>query len=584
MNSNKKGRRRTVPAFFILIILFFSVFQSGCSTTSWVVVSEEETDREDYQLLGTRYYFESQGMVTPESPVLDVQLKAINTYEYTQRIKTERYVQQYKPRLGYVLAGAAGAGLSYYAAFSDNLIKAPSNPQKYALAGTGSALFMLSFINMEPVGEPVQTGESRLLRKTGSVTEIDTTNAAAYNDSVAPMLTITYNGSTLVQDSREFDQGKVSINLVDEINAENLDPNSEEPISVYIEYDDLTYSRDVPVSSVFEKFSVVSARITALRNSPEIEANNVLTDLGQGSQLKLVSEEGEWSKVLYGISENWVLSSDVYTILRPSEFASDLSVITVTNVPFGSVDVEDNIPRKHTPSFNSAAFILANYQYDGALSERIYADRDARLIKEYINLTLGVRERKIIQGENIGTEDQFARLTNRLLNAVSVSDSSLTIYISGYAELQDGIIYYLGSSETEGQPERLDLHRFFEKVNELDLNKLVVFADLDFLSQEENQAAMNDLAEKVTQKIPDSAIIFSANPDQRSGLYSSSNGEQNRHSIFTYYLAEALKEGNRTLRSIYNHLERNVSFTSRRLYDRPQNISIFGNPDIRLAE
>jgi hypothetical protein len=80
------------------------------------------------------------------------------------------------------------------------------------------------------------------------------------------------------------------------------------------------------------------------------------------------------------------------------------------------------------------------------------------------------------------------------------------------------------------------------------------------------------------------AVFFSSRPDQRSGIYSSNNGDQNRHSIFTYYMAQAIKERNMTMNSIFNHLERNVPFTSRSLYDRPQNPLFFGNGDLGLFE
>jgi hypothetical protein len=77
-------------------------------------------------------------------------------------------------------------------------------------------------------------------------------------------------------------------------------------------------------------------------------------------------------------------------------------------------------------------------------------------------------------------------------------------------------------------------------------------------------------------------VFFGAQPDQRSGIFTSSNGDQNRHSIFTYYLAEAIKEGNMTMGEILNHLDRNVPFTSRSIYDRPQNPLFFGNLQLQL--
>lgn len=548
-----------------------------------MVVNEEETDRDDFELISTEHYFTSQGEVTPDHPEISVELKAVNTYEYVQRIKTERFVQQYRPRLGYVLAGAAGAGLSYYAAFSDKLIKTPSDPQKYALTATGSTLLMLSLINMEPVGEAVKTGESRLLRKTGIKTEVDTTDAQLERTETA-LLRLTYQNETLLEEQRPFTGNSIEVNLVEELNAENLDPNADDPLIVHTRYNELEHIEQIPVTSVFEKFAVVSSEITALRNSPKINPNNILTDLGRGSQLKLVSEEGEWSKVMYGIAEHWVRNSDVYTILRPSEFASDLSVITVSKIPFGAVDVERNIPQNPAISFSKVGFVLANRTYSGALSERIYAERDSRLMQEYFEHSLGIRERNIVSAENVSNHQQYESVIRDLRNTVSVSDSLLTVYLSGYAEVKNSSIYLLSSNQAEEDPKLLNLKNLFEEINRFSLNSLVVFADLDFLGSGESQAAMNELAELINRKIPRSVIIYSSQVNQRSGMYTALDGEQKRHSIFTYFLAEALKEGNTTVRDIYNHLQRNVSFTSRRLYDQPQNVSIYGNPDITIAD
>ena len=168
-------------SFILFIVLISGILFQGCSSTSWVVVDEQALDINEYELVSSQYFLESTNGITPNQPLIHFDLKSINTYEYAQRVKTERYIQRYRPRLGYVLLGAAGAGLSYYAAFSDQLLDRPTDVQRYALTGAGTLLTGLSFLNMKPVGEPTRTGESRLLRQTGTATEVDTTNVRPYN-------------------------------------------------------------------------------------------------------------------------------------------------------------------------------------------------------------------------------------------------------------------------------------------------------------------------------------------------------------------------------------------------------------------
>lgn len=569
--------------FGILMISVISLTFASCSSTSWVVVNEEETDINDFELVSSQFYLESTNGITPTQPLIHFDLKKVNLYEYAQRVKTERFIQRYRPRLGYVMLGVAGAGLSYYAAFSDRLLTEPSNSQRFALVGAGTMLTGLSFLNMKPVGEPSATGESRLLRKTGTVQEADTSDALPYNDQI-PTFRISYNDSVLVRnEEREFSGSRITINLTEEIDAGLFNEDPTENILVEVSYDSLSIAKEIPVSSIFEQFVVVNAQITALRTDPSNNPNNILTDLAEGSQLKLVERRDNWYKVLYGISETWVSANDVQTIWRSSEFASDLSVIAIPNVPFGSVDVEKDIPVLTQSSSNSSAFILSNYQYEEDLSERIYGQRDARLMQEYFLQAFGMRSNNIVNISNINTQVQLDRAYSRLINSMNSSDN-LYLYLSGYAEIRDGKVFLVGSV-TEGQERQyIDLHDFFAALNDSDLNRVIVFADLDFIDDERSDQALQKLASVITDNNSESAVIFGASSGQRSAMYSSSTGEQKRHSIFTYYLAQAFKQGKTSVNEIRAHLERNVPFTSRSIYDRPQNPLFFGNVDLELTD
>jgi hypothetical protein len=571
--------------FYIVAVVFAAFVIQGCSSTSWVITDEEAMDINDFEMVSSSFFLESKRGITPQQPIVYFDLKSINTYEYAQRIKTERYIQRYRPRLGYVLLGVAGASISYYAAFSDQLLDRPSDVQRYALTGAGTLLTGLSFLNMKPVGEPTRTGESRLLRQTGIIQEVDTIEARPY-DTQNPGIKISYNGRVLTENSAwNFNGGRISINLAEEVDASIFPENPRSNIQVTATYDTLSHTREVSVESVFEQFIVVDVQITALRNEPESNPANVLTDLAEGSQLKLISKEGDWYKVLYGISETWVSANDVRTIWRPSEFATDLSVIAIPNIPFGSVDVERNIPVLGRSSLNSAAFVLSNNQFEGEISERIYGQRDAKLMEEYFIQGFGIRGTRVVKAMNVASDRIVERAYSRLASSMNESGQNLRVYINGYAEIIDSQVFLLGSELSEiGEKQYIDLQKLFRAFNNLDLNSILIIADLDILNPNGSSEPLENLASIVTDANFGGAVFFSSRPDQRSGIYSSNNGDQNRHSIFTYYMAQAIKERNMTMNSIFNHLERNVPFTSRSLYDRPQNPLFFGNGDLGLFE
>lgn len=542
-------------------------------------------DPNDYEKIYISYYLESLNEVSPKQPVVHFELMASETYEFTTRIKTERHIQRYKPRLGYMLLGMAGTGLSYYAALSEDLIKKPTEQQRYALIGAGSVLTGLSFLNMKPSGEPKPTGESRLLRKTGSVIEKDTTSVLPYTEESAE-IKITFGNKTLIERTNwPFDGKRISINLAEEIDAGQFSGSSTSPIVIEAYYDSLAAIKEVPLSSVYEQFVVVDAQVTALRNAPRLNSDNVLTDLAEGSQLKLVATEGDWYKVLYGISETWIAAKDVRIIWRSSEFASDLSVIAIPNIPFGSVDVEQNIPVIGKSELTSSAFIISNYQYEGNLSERTYGQRDTKLMEEYFIQALGIRESRIVKTTNVNNDRQTERVYSRLVSSIQ-EDQNLTVYINGYAEVRDSRLYLIGSEQAGDENQFIDLHNLFSALGKLSLKSLIIFADLDFINDDNNAnnaGILDDLAATITDEMYNSAVIFSAKPNQRSEIYTSASGEKKRHSIFTYYLADGIKKGNTRMNNLYNYLDRNVTFTSRKIYDRPQNPLFYGNRDLNLV-
>jgi hypothetical protein len=568
-----------------LFLIIAGMFLMSCSSTSWQVVNEGAVDVNDYEITNTSYFLKSENGITPNQPLIHFDLKAVNTYEYAERVRTERYIQRYRPRLGYALLGAAGAGLSFYAAYSDQLISQPSNPQRYALSGAGVLLSGMSLLNMKPVGDPARTGESRLLRRTGTYIENDTVTVVPYDKSIEPSIRISYMGKVLAEQNQwRFNEGRITINLAETIDESQFEENPPDKILVEAFYDTLSSSKKVAISSIFERFVVVDAQITALRNEPANDRNNVLTDLAEGSQLKLLERNGDWYKVLYGISETWVAANDVTTIWRPSEFASDLSVIAIPNVPFGSVDVERDIPVLGRNALNTSALILANSQFEGDYSERIYGQRDARLMEEYFIQALGVRSSRVTKAMNVPNDRFLDRAYSRMVNTMSDESQTLFMYLNGYAEIRNSGVYLLGTELNEGEAQYIDLQKFFRALGNLNLNKLIVFVDLDFISNTGNTEAFEGLASLITNQDFEASVIFASRPDQQSAIFSSNNGEQNRHSIFTYYLASALKQGNVSVQDIFNYLERNIPFTSRSIYDRPQNPILYGDTDLRLVD
>ena len=560
------------------ILLLFLLIGTACSSSKWVVENQYEIDRNDFELITSDQFLTRVGSISPQNPVIQFEIKSANTFEYTQRVRTDRYIQRYRPSFKSVLLGLGGASLATTAAL---VIDQPKSTQQ-ALLGTAALVSLTSFLNMNPIGEPTPTGEVRLLRRTGSITETDTVSASP-NISTDVSYTMYHDGEIVaVGDDLEYRNSRFTINLLESFNPEESEYQDDDVITIEIYFNDDIYVNTVPISSFLEQFVVIDTEVTALRDEPVLDSRAILTDLAQGSQLRFVEEDELWYKVLYGISETYVAKSDAYLIWRPTEFASQLSIITVPNIPFGNIDVESDIPKLVDQNDRSYGFVLANREYQGELSERNFAERDAQLMSAYLEDALSFRSDNIRTVTNVENQQQLVLAYNRLANDMRDDQKRLIVYISGYVTAgENGEMLLFGTGGSTSS--KINLNSFFSGISRLPVEELIVLLDVDNID-EENQVLIEPLANQILEYKANSSIIVSSSETQRSRNYSRMGGEQKRHSIFSYFIADAIKEGATTVSEIVNHLQRNVDYTSRRLHNQPQHILFFGESDLSLID
>ncbi len=567
----------------LIFILISFLALSACSTTTWIVQQEDAIDRGDYKLLDSELFLRRNGSLSPENPIIQFKINSANTFEYVQRIKTDRYIQRYRPKLGYLLLGVSSSALTGYTALE--LTDPDKTGQQIALLGASASLLGISFLNMKAVGEPQPTGETRLMRKTGTYTDTDTLPAPEPLQETLDY-NISYNGQALTErNDVQVNENTFNINFLEEVNPEIFSGFEQIELNLNVFFRDSLYDFAIPVEDIFEPFVVITSPVTALRNNPEQNPNNVLTDLAQGSQLKLVERQGEWVKVLYGISENWVSVNDVQTIWRPSQFSNQLSVVAIPNVPFGSVDVERDIPRLVSQSSNKYGLIISNQSYSGNNPEKAYAHRDAQLIEKYYTDALGMDPQRVVKSLDVNDNTEIEDGLSDLISQVDNQDSQLLVYLNGYAKVDPVTdrVKFLGTS-TDSVSSLIDLNSFFDRLAQLEIDQLSVIADLDFIGSEESGETLEILSAVVTTQVPNSVVVFSSAPNQRSYVYAEPNGVQKRHTIFTYFLADALKNRNTNWADIRSFLQRNISFTSRSIFNAPQDILFFGNDSLDIID
>ncbi|MGM0545103.1 MAG: caspase family protein [Bacteroidota bacterium] len=580
------------------ILLFFLIvsFLGACTSARWTVKEKQSLDKSDSEILEEHYFLQATGEVTPENPVLNLDLYSETHYEYTQRVLMERNIQDYRLRPGAVALGLGGAAMAFYLANSGTFDGNATDAKTWTLNGAGALMLASGFLNMKADGDPRPTGEERLLRNSGTTTEVDTVKAETNADTTASVYML-YNDLVVYEDvDQEIDEGQLTVslgNVLEELELSGPDPGK---TTVEVLFSDSLYRYSFPISSVLQPYAEITNQITPLRNNPDEDEENILADLVQGSQLQIedYEEYEDWYKVIYGISEAYIKKSESSIIWRSEDFGSEEQVVTVPRVPFGDIDVESNIPILRNDNENSQALLVINQSFADSLEERNYALRDGRLIRSYLENALGYTEENIYQLSNITDRDSLdAAISN--ISQSATDSTELFVYFSGYGAADttgnNPELQFLSAAPDSITKSPIFLKKVYEQLGDIPSSQTLVLSDIDFSNSVRNMGwsdnQMRQLLEEEVSPLltgnPNSAFLTGTRLNDPSSLYVSPGGEDKKHYIFPYYFAKALQERRTTISDIYQYLERNVSYTSRRLFDRPQNPLLLGNTKLNLT-
>lgn len=576
--------------FHILLVGLVFATLASCTSARWTVKEKAAVDQSNYQILQEKNFLIASEEVTPENPVLKLDVFSKREYEYTQRVLMQRNIQEYRLRPGFVALGITGSAMAFYLANSKSFSNL-SSAKSWTLNAAGALFLASGFLNMKPVETPRPTGEERYLRSTGTTTAVDTVKAGEEYSALASVA-VKHNGELVFTEEQRTFTGTLEIPLGNEIEELELSGPDPGQINIDVTFKDSTYNYSYPVSQVLQPYARVTAKLTELRNSPNESTDNILADLVRGSRLKIDNaDDKQWYRVLYGISENYIRKEDAELIWRSTGFVQDSDIVTLPRVPFGNIDVESNIPILRGLSPNSIALIVTNENYSGDLQERDYAHRDGRLIRAYLKNALGYPEQNIYSIQDVSTSNELFRTLSEMRFAANDS-TELFVYLSGYGSVSNQgdtpQLHLLGVTDSGPNPE-ISLTKLYEQLATLTSSKTVVLNDMDFSrSVASNQFTANE-AQRIIEsnasplsKNENASILMGTKLTYPSSLYVSSGGEDKKHHIFPYFFAKALQQRRTKISAIYQYLERNISYTARRLYDRPQDPLLLGNSTIDL--
>jgi len=576
-----------------ILILFLAFSAYACTGARWTVKDKSAIDREDYSIINTEEFLSTSSPVTPESPNLKLQVLSDTKYEYAEKVLMQRTIQDYKLKPGFVALGLIGAGLAAYAANSNAINGGQSSAASLSLNTAAVIIAGAGLMNMKPAGDPRETGEERFLRKTGTIIEQDTLQVENTQGGSA-LIDIWYGQEMLAEnENRDFRDGELTINLGGLLSGLEIKGMETERVRVEVSYADSTYNFEYPLSQVLQPFARITSPVAELRSKPDQNTSNILAELIQGSQLQIIDYvESDWYKILYGISENYISRDDAELVWRNSDFSRESEVVAVPIVPFGNVDVESNIPILTGMNPNAMALVVSNENYSGPYEKRSHAHRDGRLIKTYMENALGVRASSIYEIKDISNSQSLSETLSAMSSEANDS-THVFVYLNGYGTVnKKGDDFNLGLKTTASDSSTVELAQLFNNISALTDDKLILLADIEFSAMNEETAIsetvidleqpLRRISQNITATNPNATVIFGAQVNQHSELYVTDAGEDKKHHIFPYFFAKALQERRTEIGSMFQYLQRNIPYTSRRLHDRSQDPQIFGNTSQEL--
>ena len=576
-----------------LLVIFFSLFMLSCTASRWVVIDENAIDTNDEpELISERTILLLENEPDVDNPVMSFYPYRVTEKEYSQRVQTERTVQKYRPRWGFLTAGLAGAVFTAAVANTSFLGTTSSVSNRVLLNLTSGILAAVSVFNMEPTGEPIHTGEIELMRRSGNEVVADSTRQNTLDQEFMINLQINYKGNEVhSQSDLTLTNGSLDLNLASfaELIDEELDGNS--VLEIQLLFNGTEQNYDIPINQFLLPHAKVNAPVAFLRNTPELLDINVITEVGIESSLQLIGEENdEWFRVRFGGSDVFLRQDRAEIEWISTAESGPATIVEFAEVPFGEIDVENSVPllKQHNPA--DRALIITNGNID-EIDQRQYLDRDHRLFRFYMRYALQMNEDQI-RTIQLNSENDWI---NELQNMPALDeDGSLVVYLSGFATMGESRVIQLQDVDDPGSENSVLTSIIFKEFERMNPESLFLFADLEFIQPDNgNQLAslrsitslaLQQTANQLLRELPNSVVLYSNRPGQTSSLYTGFGEENKRHHIFNYYLAEALKQRKTRMSDIIRHLENNVDFTSRRLHDSPQEIQAFGNFTLNIAQ
>jgi hypothetical protein len=573
-------------ALFILIALL-----SGCTTSRWIVQETPASDLNQSKLISSEPFLSLKSRPTPDNPVMMFEVRSLNTVQYPKRVEQRRFVQRYRPRYGLMVLGLAGsAGLLYVANSNAFLENGLTDNQRLGVNISAGVLATASVFNLKPTGDPVFTGETRLLEQVGMGSRIDTLGRSTNAPVIQTRIEARYKGQTVLTGlQKAATNQELRIDLVNELPFRSFETADPGVLELVISTSTQSFDFQIPVESFLKRYVRVARRNTPIRSSPQDQAGNIVTTVAEASLLPWVSSENGWYQVLLGLNPVYMRMEDAAVVWMPAGGVGGM--VVSTGQRFGDIDIERNIPQLAALQPDAAAVIIANERYADPLFGNRFAGRSVDLMKRYFSETLGVpidRIRVVSDAPSSlsGSWSRFQR--NNIWSELNLNPqtSRLFVYYAGKGATLNGRPVLLPIDAPSGAP--IDVMSFLEYLSTLPSASTHVMFETDFVHSIDGSSLTSNALKTASDVLTDAKkgwVLYASDVRQPSNAYTTEDFRTDRiYGLLTYFVCKALQEEHMTTSELQAYLTRNLTFTSRRLHNRPQDPKWFGDTTLRLID
>jgi uncharacterized caspase-like protein len=253
----------------------------------------------------------------------------------------------------------------------------------------------------------------------------------------------------------------------------------------------------------------------------------------------------------------------------------------------------DRVPTGKTATKKHAyAVVIGIEQYREKLPKADFADRDAKLVGEYLTKVLGYPEENVIVRTNDrATRTDLVKYFEEWLRNNVEKDSSVFVYYSGHGapNTKTGEAYFV---PYDGDPSFVEstaypVKQLYAALDKLPASDVIVVLDSCFSGASgravlaKGARPMGLSIENATLASGKTVVLAASGGDQISNSF-----EEKGHGLLTYYFLKGLqgegdsnKDGTIDMAELYDYVKPNVQRVTRKQYNNEQTPQLLASPD-----